>query len=533
MAVARDRVEHGPERAEATARELAAAARFSGPATGGDDLALHEPGTATLGDPAGLAGDARLAGAPDGSGLGDYEVRALSGDPLLVGFVAEDLALSDAGSSDILTFSDPEEAFNYAIATWLDAQVALSPGQLHALFHYGDDKLPGSGGPPGYREINGYLRGQIPGSAEITASIGAIDEALRVQPVPEDLSVVRFTALDTFDRPVDELPGTVQRDPGYLSAELESGSAKGPGGSRPVLHLDVPEGTPAMHTMGVTRFRGRVELLLGRGLSYHVSRVERAEDRWHVFGRIIPEAPGDRPADQLAYGQALSDTDRGNPPSHGFVPENLEPADEVVSPSRAFFEHIEQTAYAMGIWAHAQVALSPGQRYALFQYGANKPAGAGGQPDYRDINGYLRGQLPGSAEITATVEAIDEALRIQPVPEDVTVLRMTGADAFDRPVERLPGTVQHDPGYLSTTLDEEDDLPPIEDQGGSRPVIHLAVPAGTPAMYMADLTQHISERELLLGRGLSYLVDRVENVQGRWHIYGQITLDHDLPGFGG
>lgn len=38
-------------------------------------------------------------------------------------------------------------------------------------------------------------------------------------------------------------------------------------------------------------------------------------------------------------------------------------------------------------------------------------------------------------------------------------------------------------------------------------------------MYMDGVSQFPSERELLLGRGLPY---RVENVAGRWHIFGRI-----------
>jgi hypothetical protein len=46
--------------------------------------------------------------------------------------------------------------------------------------------------------------------------------------------------------------------------------------------------------------------------------------------------------------------------------------------------------------------------------------------------------------------------------------------------------------------------------------------AGAVDMGGNGVSQFPSERELLLGHGLSYQVDRVENVAGRWHIFGRI-----------
>lgn len=97
------------------------------------------------------------------------------------------------------------------------------------------------------------------------------------------------------------------------------------------------------------------------------------------------------------------------------------------------------------------------------------------------------------------------------------VLREVGEDAFDRPIERLEGSVQTDPAYLSTALGSEPTFNPTKPA-----VLHLEVPAGTPAMYMDGVSKYPSERELLLGRGLSYQVDRVERQNGRWHIYGRV-----------
>ena len=48
------------------------------------------------------------------------------------------------------------------------------------------------------------------------------------------------------------------------------------------------------------------------------------------------------------------------------------------------------------------------------------------------------------------------------------------------------------------------------------------MPAGTPGIYIDGISAYPGEQELLLGRGLSYQVDKVENLGGRWHIYGRV-----------
>lgn len=187
--------------------------------------------------------------------------------------------------------------------------------------------------------------------------------------------------------------------------------------------------------------------------------------------------------------------------------------------TRSFGSNPEGAAYGQSTWKDAQDAMTPDERTALRDYSNENPPGVTDPPDYKDINGYLRGQRPGTPEVIDHVASMDRALTIKPVPENLEVIRETGASAFDRPVEMLPGSVQREPAYLSTALGPD----PTFDPTATKPVLHLDVPAGTPAMYMDGVSKFPSERELLLGHGLSYQVDRVENISGRWHIYGRVV----------
>ena len=120
-------------------------------------------------------------------------------------------------------------------------------------------------------------------------------------------------------------------------------------------------------------------------------------------------------------------------------------------------------------------------------------------------------------EVGQAVEHIDDALRPQPTPEYIVVMRETGFEAFDRSISDLEGTVQRDPVYLSTALGSDPNFNP-----GKPVVLHLQVPAGTPAMYLEGLS-HYPERELLLGCGLPYTVERVVQNGRRFHVFGRIA----------
>jgi hypothetical protein len=184
---------------------------------------------------------------------------------------------------------------------------------------------------------------------------------------------------------------------------------------------------------------------------------------------------------------------------------------------KTFASNSEAAEYGRAMWGDAAGNLNAQEREALREYSGEKSPGEVGPPDYKEINGFLRGKSAGSPEVANSVQQIDHALQSGAAQENVMVLRETGLGAFDRPVGELRGSIQRDPAYLSTALGSDPAFNPE-----APAVLHLEVPAGTPAMYMEGLSQFPAERELLLGRGLQYQVDGVQRTGGRWHIYGKI-----------
>lgn len=203
--------------------------------------------------------------------------------------------LSDGTSGDTSArvlpreFESNEEGAEYGREQWKEAQEQLTPEQYEALQGYTDEKGPEDRGAPDYKEINGSLRGYVEGTREIDESIARMDEAMELQPAPENLMVLRETGLDAFNCPVDELQGSIQSDPGYLSTALGSEATFNPG-AEAVIHLEVPEGTPAMYMEGLSHYDSERELLLGRGLEYEITdEPDYDGDRWHIYGRVLPQ----------------------------------------------------------------------------------------------------------------------------------------------------------------------------------------------------------------------------------------------------
>ncbi|MGI5228267.1 ADP-ribosyltransferase [Actinoallomurus sp. CA-142502] len=150
------------------------------------------------------------------------------------------------------------------------------------------------------RYINRYLRdadyfdrleqvwSMAPTIRESTlAQIQAIREVMRLRPVPDTIDVFRAVKMKPgiFTVPIEELPGTIQRDPAFLSTNL---------GDRPayerdiILHLRVPEGTPGFYIEPISKM-GEHELLLDAGRSWFAEDVLRRERQWHVYGWVLPD----------------------------------------------------------------------------------------------------------------------------------------------------------------------------------------------------------------------------------------------------
>ncbi|MFJ8041044.1 putative T7SS-secreted protein [Kitasatospora sp. NPDC096147] len=192
--------------------------------------------------------------------------------------------------------------------------------------------------------------------------------------------------------------------------------------------------------------------------------------------------------------------------------------------ARLYDDAAAQT-YAQQTWNRTADGLREQEKVALESYTrgeANRGAGA----PYEKVNGSLRaadGQIDAVTDpsVRRSVDLIDQALRRQPVPQDLIVTRGTdiehligvGGDPMS-----LKGQAFTERGYLSTGFG---DLPAM--WRGKEAVMHIKVPAGTPAMWMERPGSIANaERELLLGRDLTWRATEVLTEGNKVHIFAEI-----------
>jgi hypothetical protein len=206
----------------------------------------------------------------------------------------------------------------------------------------------------------------------------------------------------------------------------------------------------------------------------------------------------------------------------------------------------EAMKYAERVWGPEMDRLSPEQRAALLAYTGEAIAGRD-EVSYQAINRFLNGKIPETPQIRQAISLLDQAMNVQPVPEDVVVNRTTtlrtflGADGLPltspSDLAGQVGTTQQSAGYTSTHFG-------AYHEGGEEVALHLMVPEGTPAMYLGAISHNPSEHELLLARGMSYVIDSAWPETGAfgsttWHVQAHVTAvdghpvggqDHGGPG---
>jgi len=181
------------------------------------------------------------------------------------------------------------------------------------------------------------------------------------------------------------------------------------------------------------------------------------------------------------------------------------------------------------VWRETIENLSPEQRQAIVDY--TKELGSDrlpGEIDYTDINKALRtGEGLENPHIAQTIQRIQQALETNPTPRDLTVVRgmnLKGEAFAGSPVspQDLIGKTIVNESFTSTTLG---DTPPgFADLNQMNSVVHLDVPANTPALFIDSISANKGEGELLLGKGLRMeIIDAVEDAQGRWHVYARVV----------
>lgn len=137
------------------------------------------------------------------------------------------------------------------------------------------------------------------------------------------------------------------------------------------------------------------------------------------------------------------------------------------------------------------------------------------------LNNQLRaGSNPTSAK------TLDSLLAKNRAPADVVLHRGEPYSKYfthaqlEKP-ESLKGRVIHDPGFKSSSVGAHAAF------SGNSVQLHMAVPKGTPAAYIQNISHYPNEREVLLGRNLPMRVDDVVHVGNQYHVYLTV-LPHDV-----
>ncbi|MGW2699112.1 ADP-ribosyltransferase [Streptomyces sp. NPDC001340] len=196
-------------------------------------------------------------------------------------------------SDGAVSLPSEKAAYTYGREHWNQYADELPASEKKALLDYTSEPLEkGAPGSATFAEMNGYLRGETKlGTPEVLHNIKEVDKALAGNPIPEDVMVVRGTDLHhlEFDTPKD-LIGREIEDGGYTSTSLGNIPVAAFADKQAVLHLRVPEGTPAIWVEKVGAYgAGERELLLGRGMTYRVTRsFMDDEGQIQVYGEFLP-----------------------------------------------------------------------------------------------------------------------------------------------------------------------------------------------------------------------------------------------------
>ncbi|GHE26570.1 hypothetical protein GCM10018781_78830 [Kitasatospora indigofera] len=184
------------------------------------------------------------------------------------------------------TFGNNREAYQYGSEQWNGTADALSAEEKAAVKDYTFENAKEG---PNYKEINDALREGGPLSPEVAQHVDAIDRALAAHPLQEDVMVARATDLGHIKMDVADMPGRVFDEKSFSSASLGAPAEAFADAKDAILHLRVPEGTPALWVEKVGAWgAGEREILLGRNLQWRATRVVEDEaGKWHVYGEVL------------------------------------------------------------------------------------------------------------------------------------------------------------------------------------------------------------------------------------------------------
>jgi YwqJ-like deaminase/ADP-ribosyltransferase exoenzyme len=439
-------------------------------------------------------------------------------------------------------FLEPAAGDAYGRRVWGDVVESASPAQRDAAITWRNDG----------QAVNRYLRTGEHGNDHLDETVRHLDALLDEHPTPEDLRVTSsievadmFGARGPFKlaalrRRVGEtlhMPdyrSTVPWEPVMFDQNRDG-----------ILHLLVPEGTPAVYFGPVQPGDPGAELLLGRGLDVEIVRVNRHDGRFHVYGRVVPRrgdvspshddlgagdrtdsdgdddlGPGDdrgagRPArpgpagpDDAGHGaepdlpaEHRQADGRGGPAPDGDV--DRPPAD--LPPTGRRLTREEGERYAREVWGSVADEAEPRLEAILRDWPTYAP----------HVNAYLRDlRIVRFPLFDTLANRFERAARLKPTPHAIHVTgTIEATDTFggaQSPGELVAGTRRRLVGFQPVV--------PWEADAGD---LHLDVPAGTPVAY--------SGGRLHLVQGLEVDIHEVRVVAGRRHLHGRVVPPDDGP----
>ncbi|MFV2199148.1 ADP-ribosyltransferase, partial [Nocardiopsis sp. LOL_012] len=366
--------------------------------------------------------------------------------------------------------------------------------------------------------------GTFPTLNEIEQRLGLIDRALD-HPLPEPILVHRALQevdfMQDFGREaVRSLEGTVQTEPGYLSASL--GTEAGPEIARGWsfrLHLTLPAGSRGLWIGKHSAFPEQREILQPRGLQYLITRVvERPDRKVHIHAEALPPNEA-QPRQELGLGD--QDLRRWlRPTPHWTAPAAPENADTGTGMPRGLRlpDHRSALRRAPRLLPEPATAWL---RQPLAHY----------TETYRDLvdSGLLGDSVPPNQReaLVSLIHRLDLAFVHTRVSRPLILHSGVDIGFLDRVVRgarpaQLVGTVHTEPGFLSASLF------PIAPEDHPVELI-LLVPTKFPALRLGDITA-------LLPRDTSLLIHDIHHRSGdgpatpAWTVQAEIVPTGWRPG---
>ncbi|WP_198165504.1 ADP-ribosyltransferase [Nocardia fusca] len=190
------------------------------------------------------------------------------------------------------------------------------------------------------------------------------------------------------------------------------------------------------------------------------------------------------------------------------IPGTHLPGATAVTP-RIFRDAEEAHAYGTRTWGAVADRLDPAQRQLLWEYTRG---------DSTLINDLLREGIPLWPGVRERAAGLDAIVGLQATHEWVQVTKTIQAGRLfpDR------GITEVTPGYRGTFRDfVSTSMYPggvngLKNVEGRNVDATIAVPPGTPAFYVGDLSATPEEKELLLGRGLDFDLTDLQPDGDRW-----------------